>query len=146
MLYIIFKIDGLSTSFGFPKSFISPKWSNATLLENLAAVKDDYEIEWDQRHSCGVVIASQGYPEDYVANKVVDIVESQDKDSKIFHAGTELKDNKIITSGGRVFCATALGKDLKKAQSKAYETVKNISFDGAYYRKDIGNKGIKWVL
>jgi phosphoribosylamine--glycine ligase len=104
---------------------------------------DDYEIEWDQRHSCGVVIASQGYPEDYVANKIVDIVESQDKDSKIFHAGTELKDNKIITSGGRVFCATALGKDLKEAQSKAYETVKNISFDGAYYRKDIGNKGIK---
>ena len=104
---------------------------------------DDYEIEWDQRHSCGVVIASQGYPEDYVANKIVDIVESQDKDSKIFHAGTELKNNKIITSGGRVFCATALGKDLKEAQSKAYETVKNISFDGAYYRKDIGNKGIK---
>ena len=62
---------------------------------------------------------------------------------KLFHAGTKLQDNKILTSGGRVFCATALGKNLQEAQSKAYDLVESVSFNGAFYRKDIGNKGIK---
>ena len=62
---------------------------------------------------------------------------------KLFHAGTKLQDDKVLTSGGRVFCATALGKNLEEAQSKAYDLVKSVSFDGAFYRKDIGNKGLK---
>ena len=62
---------------------------------------------------------------------------------KLFHAGTKYKDSKIITSGGRVFCATALGNDLKEAQEKAYNLVNNVDFEGSFFRKDIGFKGIK---
>ena len=70
-------------------------------------------------------------------------------DIKLFHAGTKILNDSIVTSGGRVFCATALGSDLKDAQEKAYELVKKVSFNGAFHRKDIGYKGIymgvKWA-
>ena len=104
---------------------------------------DSYSIEWTDKHSCGVVIASQGYPENYESNKEVNIKDHDDKGNKLFHAGTKYEDNKILTSGGRVFCATALGNDLKEAQQNAYNLVEKVEFDGSYYRKDIGFKGIK---
>jgi phosphoribosylamine--glycine ligase len=112
----------------------------------LAAIDDqldDYQIEWSKQHACGVVIASHGYPEDYTKNNEVTIKFSDMDGKKLFHAGTKLQDDKVLTSGGRVFCATALGKDLQEAQSKAYDLVESVSFDGAFYRKDIGNKGIR---
>ena len=102
-----------------------------------------YESQWDERHSCGVVIASKGYPEKYLSNQEVQITELHSEDMKLFHAGTTLKDHQVMTSGGRVFCATALGINLKAAQSKAYDLVNSVSFNGAFYRKDIGYKGIK---
>ncbi len=104
---------------------------------------DSYQIDWSDKHACGVVIASNGYPEKYESNKKVSIAVDETKETKLFHAGTKLNDNKIFTSGGRVFCATALGDNLKEAQTKAYNLVEKVSFDGAYYRKDIGFKGIK---
>jgi len=112
----------------------------------LFAIEDklqSYQSEWDERHSCGVVIASQGYPEKYLSNQEVRIEEVDAEDMKLFHAGTNLQDNKVMTSGGRVFCATALGINLKEAQSKAYDLVNSVSFNGAFCRKDIGYKGIK---
>ena len=112
----------------------------------LSAIEDKlqgYQSEWDARHSCGVVIASQGYPEKYLSNQEVHIEEVDEEDMKLFHAGTNLQDNKVMTSGGRVFCATALGINLKEAQSKAYDLVNSVSFNGAFFRKDIGYKGIK---
>ena len=112
----------------------------------LAAINDDldsYQINWTEQHSCGVVIASAGYPENYISNKDVQIYPENDQDMKLFHAGTKLVDGKVVTSGGRVFCATALGSDLKEAQSKAYNLVNKVSFEGAFCRKDIGFKGIK---
>ena len=112
----------------------------------LAAIDDqldDYQIEWSRQHACGVVIASHGYPENYTKNNEVTIKFSDMDGKKLFHAGTKLQDDKVLTSGGRVFCATALGKDLQEAQSKAYDLVESVSFDGAFYRKDIGNKGIR---
>jgi phosphoribosylamine--glycine ligase len=112
----------------------------------LAAIDDqldDYQIEWSKQHACGVVIASHGYPEDYTKNNEVTIKFSDMDGKKLFHAGTKLQDDKVLTSGGRVFCATALGKDLQEAQSKAYDLVESVSFDGAFHRKDIGNKGIR---
>ena len=111
-----------------------------------AAIDDklnDYQIQWTNDHACGVVIASDGYPEDYSKNKEVTIKSSDTSGMKLFHAGTKLQNDKVLTSGGRVFCATALGKDLQEAQSKAYDLVESVSFDGAFYRKDIGNKGLK---
>ena len=112
----------------------------------LAAINNEMDIvnvEWTEQHSCGVVIASKGYPENYATNKEVQIIDEDDQNAKLFHAGTKLVDKKILTSGGRVFCATALGSDLKQAQSKAYNLVEKVSFEGAFYRKDIGFKGIK---
>jgi len=112
----------------------------------LAAINDDldsYQINWTEQHSCGVVIASAGYPENYISNKNVQIYPENDQDMKLFHAGTKLVDGNVVTSGGRVFCATALGSDLKEAQSKAYNLVNKVSFEGAFCRKDIGFKGIK---
>ena len=110
---------------------------------------DQHDIKWNPMSACGVVIASGGYPEKYASNKEVLIKQEDDSSSKLFHAGTKLVDGKVLTSGGRVFCATALGDDLKKAQEKAYELVNKINFENSYYRKDIGYKGIymgvKWV-
>ena len=110
---------------------------------------DQHDIKWNPMSACGVVIASGGYPEKYASNKEVLIEQEDDSSSKLFHAGTKLVDGKVLTSGGRVFCATALGDDLKKAQEKAYELVNKINFENSYYRKDIGYKGIymgvKWV-
>ena len=68
---------------------------------------------------------------------------NDENDTKLFHAGTKYENNKILTSGGRVFCATALGVDLKEAQQNAYNLVDKVDFEGAFYRKDIGYKGIK---
>ena len=112
----------------------------------LSALKDELDshtIDWTNKHSCGVVIASNGYPEAYESNKEVSIQDYDDSDVKLFHAGTKIQDDKVVTSGGRVFCATALGTDLKDAQKKAYNLVDKINFEGAFCRKDIGYKGIK---
>ena len=112
----------------------------------LSAINDDldsHKIDWSNKHSCGVVIASDGYPESYESNKEVSFNSNEDPEVKLFHAGTKLQDDKVVTSGGRVFCATALGADLKEAQEKAYNLVEKVDFDGAFFRKDIGFKGIK---
>ena len=76
-------------------------------------------------------------------NNEVIIKPTDEFGKKLFHAGTRLQGDKVLTSGGRVFCATALGKDLQEAQKKAYDLVESVSFDGAFYRRDIGNKGLK---
>ena len=112
----------------------------------LAAINEDmdsYDIAWTNKHACGVVIASEGYPESYESNKQVTLPVKSEQDMKLFHAGTKLIDDNVVTSGGRVFCATALGDDLKSAQSKAYNLVNSVTFDGAFHRRDIGFKGIK---
>src|SRR6056300_1179629 len=112
----------------------------------LAAINNDldsYEIKWTNKHSCGVVIASKGYPESYESNKLVSLPNNTESETKLFHAGTKLSSNEVLTSGGRVFCATALGDNLKEAQTKAYNLIDQVSFEGAFFRKDIGFKGIK---
>ena len=112
----------------------------------LAAIDDQldsYKIIWTDKHACGVVIASSGYPESYASDHEVTIKPSDDLDMKLFHAGTRLDGDTVRTAGGRVFCATALGDDLKSAQAKAYNLVNTVSFEGAFCRKDIGYKGIK---
>ena len=120
---------------------------NSSLVElcNLAIDDklDNYSIEWTEKHSCGVVIASAGYPEKYESNKEVSIKENNNEDLKLFHAGTKYENGMILTNGGRVFCATALGCDLKDAQKNAYNLVNNVKFEGAFFRNDIGFKGIK---
>jgi phosphoribosylamine--glycine ligase len=101
-------------------------------------------LEWDERASVCVVMTSKGYPEKYEKGKEIHGLEAQEgmKDVQIFHSGTILKHGKVLTTGGRVLGVTALGKDIKEAQERAYEAVHKISFEGAYFRTDIGAKAI----
>ena len=141
------KVLEFNCRFGDPETQPILLRLNSSLVELCKAAIDDeldtYSIQWTEKHSCGVVIASEGYPEDYESNKKVSIKENNIKDSKLFHAGTKYENEMVLTSGGRVFCATALGSDLKDAQKNAYNLVNNVEFDGAFFRKDSGFKGIK---
>ena len=141
------KVLEFNCRFGDPETQPILLRLKSSLVELCLAAIDDqleaYEINWTDKHACGVVIASKGYPESYSSNHQVTIKQLNDVDMKLFHAGTKLENNKILTSGGRVFCATALGDNLKDAQTKAYNLVNSVSFNGAFYRKDIGYKGIK---
>ena len=141
------KVLEFNCRFGDPETQPILLRLNSSLVELcMAAINnnlDSYSIEWTQKHSCGVVIASEGYPETYKSKKEININENKNQDAKLFHAGTKYENGKIITAGGRVFCATALGNDLKEAQENAYNLVQKVEFEGAFHRKDIGFKGIK---
>jgi phosphoribosylamine--glycine ligase len=101
--------------------------------------------DWDERPALGVVMAAGGYPDAYEKGAVITGLASEEpEDSKVFHAGTSLSGaGDIVTSGGRVLCVCALGKDIREAQAKAYQRVNSIRWDKAYYRTDIGFKALK---
>lgn len=111
----------------------------------LAKALDKVQAQWDPRPSLGVVLASGGYPaDDYSAGHAIDGLDAAAKlDGKVFHAGTRLEDGKVINSGGRVLCATALGETVAEAQAKAYNLADKISWKGSFYRKDIGYRAIE---
>ena len=102
---------------------------------------DEVVVEWDERACLGVVMAANGYPEKYTKGEKIELP-SDLVDTKIFHAGTKLDNNIIYSNGGRVLCATALGKDIQQAQTKAYKFLEKVDWQGAYYRTDIGFKAI----
>ena len=112
----------------------------------LAALKGDLDkvtAEWDERASIGVVLAAGGYPGNYNKGDVISGLPTEEVNGeKVFHAGTTNKDGMVVTSGGRVLCATALGKTVSEAQQRAYELAAKIQWDGAFYRKDIGYRAI----
>ncbi len=100
------------------------------------------DLKWVPQASVCVVMASGGYPGNYPKGKVITGLETANAlpGAKVFHAGTALKDGRIVTNGGRVLGVTALGKDLRAAQSAAYAAVEKIHFDGAHFRRDIAAK------
>jgi phosphoribosylamine---glycine ligase len=102
---------------------------------------DSAKAEWDERTCLGVVMAANGYPKSYIKGEKITIPD-ESLDSKIFHAGTSHDKGNIYSNGGRVLCATALGVDIKDAQTKAYELLEKVKWEGAYYRTDIGFKAI----
>ena len=102
---------------------------------------DKAVANWDSRSSLGVVMAADGYPYSYQKGEEISLPASSST-SKVFHAGTMLDNYQILSNGGRVLCATSLGKNLKDAQDKAYELVKKVKWDGSYFRTDIGFKGL----
>jgi len=97
--------------------------------------------EWDEKTCLGVVMAANGYPEAYIKGEKIEIPD-ESLGSKIFHAGTRHDEGNIYSNGGRVLCATALGVDIKDAQTKAYALIEKVKWEGAYYRTDIGLKGL----
>jgi len=109
---------------------------------------DQAETEWDRRFALGVVMASANYPEtpklgDEITGLTKEVQGNEIQDGYVFHAGTTLKDGKVVTSGGRVLCVTALGETVKFAQQQAYKMIKEIKFEGAQYRTDIGYRAVK---
>lgn len=104
---------------------------------------DNVSADWDPRASLGVVMAAGGYPDAYAKGKEIHGLDGVDSDTvKVFHAGTANKDGAVVTSGGRVLCVTALGDTVSQAQQRAYDAVKKISWDDAYYRTDIGYRAV----
>ena len=104
---------------------------------------DQVVTRWDPRPALGVVLAAGGYPDEYAkGNVITGLTENDDPESKVFHAGTSEDNGQVITAGGRVLCACALGDDIADAQTKAYELASKISWQDIYYRTDIGFKAI----
>jgi phosphoribosylamine--glycine ligase len=106
---------------------------------------DEVQAEWDPRPAVGVVMAAGGYPLAYDKGAEISGLEeaaAAGEDCKVFHAGTSEKDGGIVTNGGRVLCATALGETVSAAQARAYELVKKINWDKVYYRTDIAHRAI----
>lgn len=99
--------------------------------------------DWDQRASVGIVLAAGGYPSSYTKGDVISgLPEQETPGEKVFHAGTRLKGDQVVTNGGRVLCATALGSTVTEAQRNAYRLAERISWNGAFYRNDIAYRAI----
>jgi phosphoribosylamine--glycine ligase len=104
---------------------------------------DQVESKWDPRASIGIVLAAGGYPASYNKGDVISgLPTTEVEGEKVFHAGTADKDGNVVTNGGRVLCATALGNTVSEAQARADELTKKISWDGMFHRNDIGYRAI----
>ncbi len=105
---------------------------------------DQVESKWDPRASIGIVLAAGGYPSAYDKGDVISgLPQIEVEGEKVFHAGTNNNAGDIVTNGGRVLCATALGNSVSEAQTRAYELAKQISWKGMFYRNDIGYRAIE---
>ena len=104
---------------------------------------DTVESQWDPRASIGIVLAAGGYPASYNKGDVITGLPQQEVEGeKVFHAGTASKDGNIVTNGGRVLCATAMGETVSDAQQRAYALAKQISWNGMFHRDDIGYRAV----
>ncbi len=101
------------------------------------------QAQWDPRASLGVVLAAGGYPGNYLKGDIINGLELPDPEGvKVFHAGTRRQDGAVVTDGGRVLCVVALGDRVAEAQTRAYQRIKQIQWNGLYYRTDIGHRAI----
>lgn len=136
------KVVEYNSRFGDPETQVVLPMLKTDLMEIFEAVTDgtldQIKIEWDEGACVCVVLASGGYPVHYQKGKEISIGDVGD--CQIIHAGTALKDGKLVTNGGRVLGVVAKGKDIDEARTKAYAAVKNISWEGMAFRTDIGVK------
>jgi phosphoribosylamine--glycine ligase len=106
-------------------------------------LSDNIKLTWDPRPALGVVLAAGGYPFKYRKGDLIHGLPSEPSlHEKTFYAGVDLVDDNIVTNGGRVLCATALGENIQQAQKNAYALVRSICWDVMYYRNDIGHRAI----
>ena len=146
------KLLEFNARFGDPETQVVLPRLKTDLLELMLATSqgklERINLEWDKRPALGVVIASEGYPGTYENGKEINGIKTAETDSCgnviVFHAGTKHKDNKLLTSGGRVLCVSALGKTLQEARDSAYKAAEKITFDGATKRNDIGNQALTY--
>jgi len=110
-----------------------------------AALDRDFsrlDVQWDPRPAVGIVMASGGYPDSYAKGNPITINSTHSSDTKVFHAGTAIVEDQLVTTGGRVLCIASLGDTVTSAQRTAYSTVKNIQWQQAFYRTDIAYRAI----
>jgi len=140
------KILEYNARFGDPETQTYMRLLETDLLDIIDAcidkTLDKLEIKWSTLSACTIVLASGGYPNEYEKGKEISGIKEaeENKNIKVFHAGTIIKDSKLVTNGGRVLGISATGKDLQEALHQAYEAISKISFEGMQYRKDIGAK------
>jgi len=140
------KVIEFNCRFGDPETqpiMMRLKSDLVELLEASFAQKlDQVTAEFDSRPAVGVVLAAGGYPSDYAKGNVITNIPAATADAKVFHAGTKLAGNDVVTAGGRVLCATALGNSVTQAQQLAYQLAEQICWDKAFYRTDIAYRAI----
>lgn len=117
-----------------------------TVEQAIAGQLDQASIDWDRRFALGVVLAAAGYPEaprsgDAISGLAAGVAHG-DGDALIFHAGTAMRNDAVVSAGGRVLCVTGLGDSVRAAQSNAYRAIEGISFDGMQFRRDIGHRAL----
>ena len=117
----------------------------SALLSSVDGTLESAPFEMYAKSATTVVVASQGYPDSYATGKPITIAPEAAamEEAIIFHAGTALQGNSLVTAGGRVFSATALGNSLQESITRSYALVQHITFEGAFYRNDIGAKGLR---
>lgn len=104
---------------------------------------DQITAEWDARPAIGVVMAAGGYPNDYAKGSVIaGLPQKEQAAIKVFHAGTSMQGDQVVTNGGRVLCVTAMGQTVAEAQVQAYQQLDKISWEGCFSRRDIGYRAI----
>ena len=140
------KVLEFNVRFGDPETQVLMPRLKTPLVDILLAVVnstlDKINIEWSNDACVGVVMASADYPSSYEVGFPIKGLDKLDEDIIVFHAGTKLKGDQIVTSGGRVLTATATGKGIAEARVKVYQNIPRISFKGCQYRRDIAAREI----
>lgn len=142
------KVIEYNCRFGDPETQVVLPRLKTDIMDIFEAIHNEtlseLNIEWDERACTCVIMASGGYPKSYPKGIEITGLEKGQLDGvTVYHAGTKIENDKLVTSGGRVLGVTALGNDIKQALAKSYEGVKAIRFDGAHYRNDIGARALK---
>ncbi len=142
------KVVEYNCRFGDPEcQVIIPRMESDLLEAILACINGNLveaEIEFDNQYRCTVVLASGGYPKDYEKGKRITGLDKV-KQGLVFHAGTKMEEGKLVTNGGRVLNIVGSGSTLKEAINQSYSEIQKIHFDKAFYRSDIGAKGLKYL-
>ena len=141
------KVIEYNCRFGDPETQVVLPRLKTDIVDIFEAINNetlsDLDIEWDERACTCVIMASGGYPKSYPKGiEINGLSDGQLDGVTVYHAGTKLDGDKLLTSGGRVLGVTALGDTLENALKKSYDGVKQISFDGAHYRNDIGKRAL----
>lgn len=142
------KVIEYNCRFGDPETQVVLPRLKTDIMDIFEAINNetlaDLHIEWDDRACTCVIMASGGYPKSYPKGiEINGLTDGQLDGVTVYHAGTKRDGDKLVTSGGRVLGVTALGESIEDALAKSYAGVEKIKFDGAHYRKDIGQKALR---
>ncbi len=133
--------------FGDPETQVLMPLLDTDLIDSADACAagrlSEVEVKWKRGAAACVVIASEGYPEQYPTGRAISGLDSTSDDTVVFHAGTKRVDDQVLTAGGRVLGVTGWGDTLPGALARAYAAIERIKFDGMQYRRDIGAKGVR---